>query len=141
MSYEVHSHIGMEMPLSVAEIVYQSILDAIVDPDPFSSQTDEDDIVLELRWAIQYYCLHDFPDDTLHWDESIVEAMYGPDRPWDNMHHRSYFLPELVRIEEDEFIYTLSEMVSCVVVPLCMHGIYAEGNMENISPTITIDIS
>jgi hypothetical protein len=27
------------------------------------------------------------------------------------------------------------------MVLLDMHGIYVEGNMENISPTITIDIS
>jgi hypothetical protein len=141
MSYGCHSHIGMEMPLSVAEIVYQSILDAIVDPDPFSLQTDEDDIVLEPVWAIQYYCLHDFINYTLPSFEAILEAMYGPDRPWDDIHHRSYFLPDLVRIKEDEFISTLSEMVGHVVVPLCMHGIYAEGNMENISPTIMIDIS
>jgi hypothetical protein len=32
-------------------------------------------------------------------------------------------------------------MVSHVVVPLDTHGIYVEGNMENISPTIMIDIS
>jgi hypothetical protein len=67
--------------------------------------------------------------------------MNGPDRPWDDIHHRSYFLPELVRIEQDDFSSTLSEMVNHVVVPLDTHGIYAEGNMENISPTITIDIS
>jgi hypothetical protein len=56
--------------------------------------------------------------------------MFGPDRPWDDMHHRSYFLPELVRIEQDEFRSTLSEMVGHVMVPLDMHGIYAKGNME-----------
>jgi hypothetical protein len=35
----------------------------------------------------------------------------------------------------------LSEIVSHAIVPLDMHGIYAEGNMESISPTITINIS
>jgi hypothetical protein len=35
----------------------------------------------------------------------------------------------------------LSEIVGHVVVPLDTHGIYAEGNMVSISPTITIDIS
>jgi hypothetical protein len=84
---------------------------------------------------------HDFLDDTLPSDEAILEAMNGPDRPWDDMHHRSYFLPELVRIEQDDFRSTLSEMVGHVMVPLDTHGIYVEGNMVNISPTITIDIS
>jgi hypothetical protein len=67
--------------------------------------------------------------------------MYGPDRTWDDMHHHSYFLPELVKIKHDDFISTLSEMVGHVVVPLDMQGIYVEGNMENIYPTIMIDIS
>jgi hypothetical protein len=57
------------------------------------------------------------------------------------MHHRSYFLPELSTIEQDDFRYTLSEMVGDPIVPLYTHGIYAEGNMENIYPTVMIDIS
>jgi hypothetical protein len=32
-------------------------------------------------------------------------------------------------------------MVSHIVVPLDVHGIYAKGKMEIISPTIAIDIS
>jgi hypothetical protein len=67
--------------------------------------------------------------------------MSSHDRPLDDMHHRSYILPELVRIEQDEFRSTLSKMVGHVVVPLDMYGIYGEGNMANISPTIVIDIS
>jgi hypothetical protein len=67
--------------------------------------------------------------------------MNGSDRPWDDMHHRSYFLPELVRIEQDDFRSTLSEIVGHAVVPLDTHDIYAEGNMVSISPTVTIDIS
>jgi hypothetical protein len=67
--------------------------------------------------------------------------MYGPDRPWDDMHHRSYFLPELFKIEHDEFRSTLSEMVGHIMVPLDTHGIYDEGNMVNISPIVMIDIS
>jgi hypothetical protein len=74
-------------------------------------------------------------------DEAILEAMYGSDRSWDDIHHHSYFLPELVRIEQDDFRSTLSEMVGHVVVPPDMHGIYAKGNMENIYPTAMIDIS
>jgi hypothetical protein len=46
MSCEGQSHIGMEMPLSVTEIAYQVVLDSTVDPDPVSSQTDEEDPVL-----------------------------------------------------------------------------------------------
>jgi hypothetical protein len=36
MLYEGHSHIGMEIPVSVVEVVYRDILKAIADPDPSS---------------------------------------------------------------------------------------------------------
>jgi hypothetical protein len=141
MSYEDQSHIGMAMPLLATKVVCQSILDATANPDPFSLRTDEVDHVLETVWVVQASCSHDCLDDTLPSDEAILEAMYGPDRPWDDMHHHSYFFLELVRIEQDDFRSTLSEMVGHVVVPLDTHDIYAEGNMANISPTVMIDIS
>jgi hypothetical protein len=75
MLYEGQSHIGMAMPLSATEVVYQSILDAIVDLDPSSSRTDEVDPILELVWAIQSSCSHDCLSGTLPSYESILEAM------------------------------------------------------------------
>jgi hypothetical protein len=141
MSYEGESQIRMAMTLPSSKVVYQDILDAIADPNPSSSLTDEVDLVLEPIWAAHSYFSHDFLDDTLPSDEAMLEAMSGPDRPWDDMNHRSYFLPKLVKIEHDEFRSTLSDMVNHAVVPLDTHGIYAKGNMTNISPTVTIDIS
>jgi hypothetical protein len=90
---------------------------------------------------VQSSCLSNFLDDTLPSDKSILEDMYGPNWPWDDMHHCSYFLPELVKIEHDDFTSTLTEMVNHSMVPLDTHGIYDEGNMANIYPTIMIDIS
>jgi hypothetical protein len=46
-SYEGESHIAMEIPLSATEVAYQAILNTIVDPHPFSSQMDEEDLILE----------------------------------------------------------------------------------------------
>jgi hypothetical protein len=57
------------------------------------------------------------------------------------MHHQSYFLPSLEKIEQDDFRSTLSEIVDHIVVPLDTHGIYTEGNKASISPTFQIDIS
>jgi hypothetical protein len=141
MSCEGQSHIGMEIPLSAVEVAYQVVINTSANLDPFSSWKDEEDPILETVWATQSSCSHDFLDDNLPSDEAILAAMNGHDRPWDNMNHRSYFLPELVRIEQDEFRYTLSAMVGHVVVLLDTHGIYVEGNMVNISPTIMINIS
>ena len=36
---------------------------------------------------------------------------------------------------------TLSEKVVSPVIPLGIHGIYVEGNMSNLSPTIPINVS
>jgi hypothetical protein len=74
-------------------------------------------------------------------DEAILEALTGLDRPWDNLHHRSYFLLDLRRIEVGEFVLTMTGDRSCPVNPLAMHAVYAEGNMESIIETIPIDIS
>jgi hypothetical protein len=134
-------HAGMAMPLSTVEIVYQVVLDSSADPDPVTSPTDEEDPVLRPVWATSLSCSHDFLDETFPSDEAILEAMNGSERPWDDMHHRSYFLPSLERIEQDDFRSTLSEIVGHAVVPLDTHNIYAEGNMASISPTVSIDIS
>jgi hypothetical protein len=62
-------------------------------------------------------------------------------KSWDDMHHHSYFLRELARIEQDDFRSTLREIVGHVVVSFDTQNIYAKGNMESIYPTIAIDIS
>ena len=48
---------------------------------------------------------------------------------------------ELSRIENQEFHVRLSEDVDTPINPLSREGIFAEGNMENISTTIPINIS
>jgi hypothetical protein len=140
-SCEGQSHFGMAMPLLEAEIVYQSVLDSSADPNPITSQMDEEDHFLKTMWATSSYFSHDFLDETFPLNEAIIEAMNGSDKPWDDMHHRSYFFPELARIEQDDSRSTLSEIVDHTIFPLDTHGIYSEGNMASISPTIAIDIS
>jgi hypothetical protein len=60
-SCEGQSHTGMAMPLSTTEIVYQVVLDSSVDPDPVTSQTDEEDPVLKPVWATSSSCSRDLP--------------------------------------------------------------------------------
>ena len=71
----------------------------------------------------------------------IIEEMTSLDRPWDDLHHRSYFLPELRRIEEAEFTLTMIGDRSCPINPLATHAVYVEGNIETIIEMIPIDIS
>jgi hypothetical protein len=86
-------HHGMAMPLSMVEVAYSIIQRASVDPDPTPAQ--ELDPVLEPIWAQGSLADTDSLDLVLPSDEVIIEAMTSPDRPWDDLHHRSYFLPEL----------------------------------------------
>jgi hypothetical protein len=102
---------------------------------------EEVDFVLVPIWVINSSSPHDFLDITFPSGEGILEAMIGPDMPWEDLHHRSYFLPDLERIERDEFRSIMSDIVGHIVVPLDKHDIYVEGNMKNISPTIVINIS
>jgi hypothetical protein len=94
---EVTGHHGMSMPLSTAEVVYSIVQQALVDPD--SALAQELDSNLEPIWAQDSLSTTNSLDLVLPYDEAIIEALIGPDRPWDDLHHRSYFLPELRRIE------------------------------------------
>jgi hypothetical protein len=67
--------------------------------------------------------------------------MTSPDRPWDDLHHRSYFLPKLRRIEASEFTPTMNGDKACPINPLATHVFYVEENMETISKMIPIDVS
>ena len=65
-------------------------------------------------------------------DEAILEDMSGWDKICEDIHQRSYFLPELSRIENQEFHVRLAEYVDVPINPFPKKGIFAKGNMENI---------
>jgi hypothetical protein len=140
-SCEGQLHARIVMPLSTTEIVYQVVFDSSTDLDPVPSLKDEEDPFLRPMWATLLSCSDDFLDGNFPSDKAIIESINGFDKPWDDMHHHSYFLPEIERIKQDDFRSTLSEIVGHAVVSLDTHNIYAEGNMASISPTVTINIS
>jgi hypothetical protein len=127
MSYEGHLHIKIAMPLYVVNITYQAILDASTYPDPSSSWMEEVDPILEPIWVVKTSSPLDFLANTFPLDESILEDMIGSDRSSEDLHQRSYFLPELERIEQYEFRSTKSEIVGNIVVSLDKHEIYVKG--------------
>ena len=67
--------------------------------------------------------------------------MSGVEPPWEELHNRSYFLPELNRLEHEDFRQIISEKVGSPMVPLSSPGQMDDGNMANLSPTIPINIS
>jgi hypothetical protein len=107
------------------------------DPTP----TQDLDLIQEPIWAqgslAETYSL----DLVFPSDEAVIEAMTSPDKPWDDLHHRSYFLPKLNGIGAGEFTLTMTRDRSCPVNPLATHEVYAKGNMETIVETILINIA
>ena len=91
-------------------------------------------------WAENSLHFIDCLDTVLPFDEAILEAMCARDKICEDLHHRSYFLPELSKIENQEFNVRLLDDVDTPVNPLPREGVFAEGNMENISTTIPINI-
>ena len=67
--------------------------------------------------------------------------MSGVETPSEELHHRSYFLPNLDRLECEDYRGILSERVGSPMVLLSSPGPMANRNMVNISPTIPINIS
>ena len=94
-----------------------------------------------LAWVVESSHSQDCLDDVFPSDEAILEAMSGIEQPWEELHHRSYFLAKLDRLECDDFRAILSEKVGSHMVSLSSPGQMAEGNMANLSPVIPINIS
>ena len=68
-------------------------------------------------WAVESSHPHDFLDGVFPLDESIIEAMSGIDPPWEELHHRSYFLPELNYMEHEDYREIISENIDSLMVP------------------------
>ena len=133
--------IKIGVPFPATMVAYQANLDQVADPSPSSSRTKEEDLYVLLAWEIESSHAHDCLDGVFPSDEAIIEAMSGVEPPWEELHHRSPFLPELDHMERDEFREILSEKIGSHVVPLSSPSQTADGNMENLSPTIPINIS
>jgi hypothetical protein len=86
-------HSSMSMPLSTIEVVYSLVQQASSNPDP--TPTQELDPLLEPIWVQGSLANIDSLELVLPFDEAVIEAMTSPDKPWEDLHHRSYFLPEL----------------------------------------------
>jgi hypothetical protein len=132
-------HSGMSIPLSATEVAYSLVQQASSNPDLIPAQ--ELDPLLEPIWAQGALATTDSLDLVLPSDEAVIEAMTSLDKPWEDLHHRSYFLPDLSRIETGEFTITMMGDQPCPINILATQEIYAEGNMATIAATIPINIS
>jgi len=130
---------GMAFPMSAAELRYQSIVNSTDNHStPFS---DEDlDGVVVLAWTLDSTSTMDHLDTVLQSEEEIIEVMIGVDRPWEDLHHHSYFLPSLQEVES-RFSELFTSDVCMVSNPLAPAHFHAKGNMSLISKMISTNIS
>ena len=127
--------VEIDVSFPTTMVVYQANLDHVVEPIPSSSWTEEEDPYVLPTWEVESYHSHDLLDDFFPLDEAILEAMSGVEQPWEELHHRSYFLPKLDGMECDDFREILSENIGSPVVPLSSPGQMDDGNIVvRISP-------
>ena len=98
------SHHEPEVPLSTVKVDFQAIIHTTVDPIsvPLTVSKELEEAYLP-AWVENYLHSRDFLDIVLPLDEAILEAMCGQDKICKDLHHRSYFLPDLSRIKNQEF--------------------------------------
>ena len=77
-----------------------------------------------------------------------MEGMTSPDYPWNDLHHRSYYLPQATIITQSSGQYTIKakDIISLRHIDWFWHPIptpdaFEEGHMTSVSPTLKIDIS
>ena len=129
---------GIEFPMSIAELSYQSIVNSTDNhPTPFSQEELDGDVAL--AWTLDSTSALDCLDIVLPSEEEILEAMMGVDQPWEDLHHHSYFLPPLHEIESR--LSNLSTSDVCTVSNPLALAQFSAGNMSVISRTILVNIS
>jgi hypothetical protein len=130
---------GNTMPLSPAEKMYSSIQSKSASTICPPTEGELDQYSLTEWEDISSSSSHDFFNDTLLSDKAIIKAMTLSERMWEDNHHRSFVLPPLN--EEDPPLASTATEDGLTRSPSTSYGILTEGNLSNISKTITIDIS
>ena len=123
----------LDVPLSAVEVAYKAIIQTTVDPIlvPLTVSKELKEAYLP-AWEENYLHSRDCLDMVFPCDEAILEAMCRRYKIYEYLHHQSYFLLELSRIENQEFHMRLAGHVDTPINPLPREGIFVEGNMEKI---------
>ena len=109
--------IVIDVSFPATMITYQANIKCVAKPSPSSSQTEEEDPYVLPAWEVESSLSHDCLDDLFLSDEAIIEAMSGVEPPWEELHHRSYFLPNIDHLEHR----TLGIFLSRILVAPWFH--------------------
>jgi len=80
-------------------------------------------------------------NETFPTDESIVEVMFLDKTPWNDLHHRSSFLPSLGEMPLCLEVFVSHFPTHPLQTLVLVHEFLLEGNMGNITATMPLDIS
>src|SRR5271168_1479187 len=126
---------GTLMPLSPYELAYQTVQSFA---DTTSTQIDLMNVVHEESLSTSNLDSITF-SELVQTDEQIREILCVDELPWEDLHHRSSFLTESDRFENDFSSIFTTEYVKDAQNP--MKHPDSELNLANISQTIPLDIS
>ena len=79
--------VEIDVPLPATMVAYQENIDHVAEPSPSSSWIEEEDPYVLPAWVVESYHSYDCLDDVFPSDEAILEAMYGVEKPWEELHH------------------------------------------------------
>jgi hypothetical protein len=133
----LHS-LGDTMPLS-PEAEYDAIQSTSPSPnEPTSTGVYFLFTTILVRFPILHFRLH---PTYFSIDESIMEMLSIEEAPWDDNHHHSSFLPSLDEIEKDISSIFPTDIIDIPQYLILTQDTIFEGNLGNISQTISVDIS
>jgi len=131
---EIDSY-GTSMPLSPYELAYEAVQ---FFTNLHSTEIDQMNVVGEESLFASTSELITFPE-IVSSDEQLREILSVDDLPWEDLHHRSSFLPEDGSLENEFSSIFTAEYVKEAHDPIKHPD--SEQNLGNISRTIPIDIS
>ena len=130
-----------EMSLSPFEMAYVEVQSFY---DTLSTNPDQMNLITEEYSSLSSSALTSISDpfqQVFHTDESIREFLSLDELPWDDLHHRSSFLPEFDRLENEFSSILMIDYVKEPHNPISIKNSDSEINLGNISTTVPIDIS
>ena len=92
----------------MAMVTYKSIKSTSTNLDQDSSRVEEYDQYIFPIWSFSSPTYRDILDLVLPSDEASLEAMTSPKKPWEYMHHRSYFPPKLSKMKTEKKKITMN---------------------------------
>jgi hypothetical protein len=134
---------GDTMPLSPIELAYSMIQSIGESYDSHSRLLldEEIDRFSSPYWDTHTSTSHEFLNIVLPSKDSIMEFMNLQDKPWEDSHHRSSLFPFGENKETQMQTLTSTDIQYPSLLPSTSYPILFEGNLGNISKTISIDIS